>query len=261
MRKNNVKIVTLLLVIVLISGCGFLKGIFSGKTGNDPKEVAQKFWDASKSGNIGDMLSFSTKSSAAMLQKEGDQNSMKKSGDFILSDAKVTGDTAIVPTSVTTDGFTMNLETKLVKEDGTWKVDAESTIMSMFGGAMEEAMKQMGDQMGKALEKGSKQIGEAIGNSMNRMGDTLNDGAQAMKDTMEGSNEKIVDKKTSTEPTDTASIGNNAFAVGSEVLVEWGGKWWPAKVLKAQDDKWYIHYDGYGAEWDEWVGTSRVKLK
>lgn len=47
--------------------------------------------------------------------------------------------------------------------------------------------------------------------------------------------------------------------VGSRADVLWQGKWYPAAVKKARGDQAYIHYDGYGDNWDEWVGPDRIK--
>jgi hypothetical protein len=41
--------------------------------------------------------------------------------------------------------------------------------------------------------------------------------------------------------------------------VEWGGKWWKAEVIEIMGDFAFIHYDGYGSEWDEWVTKERIK--
>ncbi|HVS40543.1 MAG TPA: agenet domain-containing protein [Gemmataceae bacterium] len=49
------------------------------------------------------------------------------------------------------------------------------------------------------------------------------------------------------------------FAAGVAVQVEWGGKWWPAKVLEGRLGLHKVHYDDYGDEWDEWVGPKRIK--
>ena len=46
---------------------------------------------------------------------------------------------------------------------------------------------------------------------------------------------------------------------GGKVEALWHGKWWPASVLQSVKGKTLIHYDGYGAEWDEWVGTDRLR--
>jgi hypothetical protein len=53
------------------------------------------------------------------------------------------------------------------------------------------------------------------------------------------------------------------YAKGDKVLVEWKGQWYPSTILEvgAGDNagKFKIHYDGWGAEWDEWVTTTRMK--
>ena len=51
------------------------------------------------------------------------------------------------------------------------------------------------------------------------------------------------------------------FAAGAAVEVEWKRHWWPAKVLKVDAEKrrYFIHYDGYEADWDEWVGPKRIR--
>lgn len=46
--------------------------------------------------------------------------------------------------------------------------------------------------------------------------------------------------------------------VGS-VLVEWQGRWYPAQILKQEGHSYYIHYAGYEASWDEWVGPRRIR--
>lgn len=50
-----------------------------------------------------------------------------------------------------------------------------------------------------------------------------------------------------------------AFNVGDPVQVKWKGSWYPASVLSIKSGKYKIHYDGYGSNWDEWVGSDRIK--
>ncbi|MBI2340682.1 MAG: hypothetical protein HYU99_10040 [Deltaproteobacteria bacterium] len=49
-------------------------------------------------------------------------------------------------------------------------------------------------------------------------------------------------------------------SVGDKAQVLWKGTWYPASVLKATDSQCFIHYDGYGSNWDEWVGSDRIKI-
>ncbi len=55
------------------------------------------------------------------------------------------------------------------------------------------------------------------------------------------------------------SLAGPAYSVGDSVQVKWKGTWYPAKILKAQGGQFFIHYDGYGSNWDEWVGLGRMK--
>jgi hypothetical protein len=43
------------------------------------------------------------------------------------------------------------------------------------------------------------------------------------------------------------------------VEIEWKGRWWPGTILRVREDFAFIHYDGFGAEWDEWVTNTRLK--
>lgn len=37
-----------------------------------------------------------------------------------------------------------------------------------------------------------------------------------------------------------------------------GGTWYPGRVLSSKDGKYLVHYDGYGADSDEWVAPGLV---
>ena len=53
----------------------------------------------------------------------------------------------------------------------------------------------------------------------------------------------------------------NEFRVGQAVSVQWGSRWWDAQVLEVENGRYYISYDGYGPEWDEWVGPERIRRR
>ena len=53
-------------------------------------------------------------------------------------------------------------------------------------------------------------------------------------------------------------VGEKNFVVGDKVLVEWEGRWWKAEVTAIKEGEWYVHYDGYGDDWDEWVEEERI---
>ncbi len=60
-------------------------------------------------------------------------------------------------------------------------------------------------------------------------------------------------------PAPAEAPGPTAWSKGDRILVEWGGKWWPAVVQERQDNRYFIHYDNYESSWDEWVESSRTR--
>jgi hypothetical protein len=50
-----------------------------------------------------------------------------------------------------------------------------------------------------------------------------------------------------------------AYTAGQKVDVSWGGSWWQGQVLSVKDDKYLVHYIGWGSNWDEWVTTARLR--
>jgi hypothetical protein len=43
------------------------------------------------------------------------------------------------------------------------------------------------------------------------------------------------------------------------LFVEWNGSWWPAEIVARKgEDAVRVHYIGWGSEWDETVGRSRL---
>ncbi|MBX7149533.1 hypothetical protein K1X76_10685 [bacterium] len=54
---------------------------------------------------------------------------------------------------------------------------------------------------------------------------------------------------------------NATCLVGDKVKVEWKGGWYPATVIKADGERCFIHYNGYGDSWDEWVGADRMRYE
>jgi RNA binding activity-knot of a chromodomain len=61
-------------------------------------------------------------------------------------------------------------------------------------------------------------------------------------------------------PVQTPTLAQR-LRVGGDVEVLWQGTWYPATIMKvgARNLQYYIHYKGYGNNWDEWVGTTRIR--
>src|SRR5262245_25923442 len=58
-----------------------------------------------------------------------------------------------------------------------------------------------------------------------------------------------------------AGVGDSgSFQPKDEVEVEWHGSWWPAVLVERRGgDRWLVHYGGYDTDWDEIVGSDRIR--
>ncbi len=276
MFKKISKIMVLVMAVALIAGCGRFN---FGSKGGDPKAVAEKFWNAAKSGKADDVKDLVTKASFNGMKDKKDAGSAK--GEYTLGDAKIDGEKATIPTTMKDQGFTMKMQTVLVKEDGSWKVDVDQTMMSALAGAFEslgsamgEGMKGMGEGLGKAVGEGTKAIEESakgmqegVKGMAEGLGKAMGEGMKGFAEGMKEAQKEVVKAPEAQQPTTAAPVAqpsstvSKGFSIGAPVMVEWHGKWWPAKVIDAKIDLWKIHYDGYDASWDEWVGPERIKAK
>jgi len=147
--KQVIKI-SFLLGLTLLAACG----------GNDPASVADKFWDAMEHRNIDEARTYMTKASANNLQLKEDDD------EYEVKLGKVTEEKDIVSIATTMkkegdEGATIQLTTMVVKEDGDWKVDYNQTMVSMFGGAMQQMMQGLGKAMQDSVKEATKAMQEA----------------------------------------------------------------------------------------------------
>lgn len=53
-------------------------------------------------------------------------------------------------------------------------------------------------------------------------------------------------------------VVSTSHPVGARLSVDWEGQLYAARVLKVEDGFHLVTYPGWGSEWDEWVGGSRI---
>ncbi len=171
--------------------------------------VAKGFWDAMNAKDVQAARSFVTKESADKLHiKEEDTTATCKVtfGDIKIEDNKTTIETTMQTNDGTTE-FQVQMQTILAKEEGQWKVDAEQTMMSMFGGAMGEMMKGLGKALEEGFKKGFEEMGKSVAGGMQK-------GLEVMTQTSESSEAKP--DPTPQIKSETATTVDQAEKIGSE---------------------------------------------
>ncbi|HVS36980.1 MAG TPA: Tudor-knot domain-containing protein [Gemmataceae bacterium] len=57
-----------------------------------------------------------------------------------------------------------------------------------------------------------------------------------------------------------SAVAHVAYFQGEQVYILWEGKWYPGEILAVYNGRgtYKVHYEGYGSEWDEEVGSDRL---
>ena len=56
-----------------------------------------------------------------------------------------------------------------------------------------------------------------------------------------------------------ADNSSSEYRIGSNVEVNWKGKWYSGKILDGRGGRHLVHYVGYDNSWDEWVPDNRLR--
>src|SRR3990167_3683524 len=150
----------------------------------DQLAVAKGFWDAMNAKDIQAVRVYVTKESADKLQikdKDVTANCKVTFGNIKIEDDKTIIDTTMQTNEGTTE-FQVQMQTILVKEDGQWKVDADQTMMSMFGGAMGEMMNGLGKALEEGFKKGFEEMGKSMAEGMQKGVEAMTQDSDAIPD-------------------------------------------------------------------------------
>lgn len=50
-----------------------------------------------------------------------------------------------------------------------------------------------------------------------------------------------------------------AWKAGDRLEIKWGSSWYKGEVIAVDGERYKVHYDGYGSNWDEWAGADRLR--
>ena len=160
----------------------------------DQLAVAKGFWDAMNAKDIQAVRLYVTKESAGKLQikdKDVTANCKVTFGNIKIEDNKITIDTTMQTSDGTTE-FEVQIQTILVKEHGQWKVDADQTMMSVFGGAMGEMMKGLGKALEEGFKKGFEKMGKSMAEGMQKSNEGMTQTSETKPDIIPPKQETVL---------------------------------------------------------------------
>ena len=149
----------------------------------DPKTVADKYWQYLQTGNIIEAEKLVTTNSRHTLQ----QHTNRINSNTHLNNGEAT---TIVSTTITTINpdsnyhHTETFNTVLVLQQGKWKVDLNNSQIPPAPGAREEEMQQLAEELSESMQENIESIDDAMNQGMQLLNEALQDGSKEMGDSL-----------------------------------------------------------------------------
>lgn len=168
----------------------------------DPKTIANMYWQLLQSGNI---------TEAEKLVSVASRRNFSAHSDRIATISQLENGEArtLVSTTITTTNPTNNFthsqtfDTVLVLQQGEWKIDVNQSPIPLSPNAREEELQKLAEELSRsmqenidsvdetvsqgmqllneALREGSKEMGESLLNMMNQLNNSMKDSIDQMK--------------------------------------------------------------------------------
>jgi hypothetical protein len=189
------------LILLMLSACS---------QANDPKDIADKYWQALRNGDIETARKLvSTESRQAFRTFVESKENLNAVGEVELGAQSTRVVTVLYPTSAPDDYRAF--DTLLVLENGEWKIDAEHTLVPPVGAAgdndtdkqadqLPESMQQNIDSMEKSMSESLKLLHETVREGSREMGDSLLRGMQELNRSMHDAIEKMRERRDQDSP-------------------------------------------------------------
>jgi hypothetical protein len=173
MKKFNTLLV--LSISLTLSACNL--------SSDDPKTVADKYWQYLQSGNI---------SEAQKLTATRNQQALLQHSNHITANSQLQNEEAktIVSTTITTLNpgtnytHTQSFDTVLVLRDGQWKVDVEQTQIPPPPSARKEELQQLADELSESMHENMESMDDAVEQGMEMLNEALQEGSKEMGDSL-----------------------------------------------------------------------------
>jgi hypothetical protein len=171
------KLLTISFCLLLVTACVEKK--------DSPKQVAEKYWNALRSGDQATARKLVSKKTQQNLDTylalSPDQKTPLKK---ITLGAEQTTVTTIINPNNTEPDAQHELETILILEDGQWKVDAAHTQPPVLIATNDEELDKLAKQLSESMQENIDTMDDAVTEGMQMLDETLQDGSKEMGESL-----------------------------------------------------------------------------
>lgn len=167
--------------LLFISGC---------TQAEDPKVIAQQYWQAMQSGDYKKARSLITADSQSAFDEyallpESNKPSLQA---VALVDSQTT-----VTTLINTSDSSLQFNTVLVMQDGKWRIDAKASEIPPPDSALEQRLNDMAEHLSGIVDSNVEQMEQALGQSMQMLDELLQSGAEELSESVNDSVNQLND--------------------------------------------------------------------
>ncbi len=149
----------------------------------NPKAIAEKYWQSLQTGNI---------KAAEKLVSISSRNAFSKHQEYIDSNTRISNSNArtVVSTTITKidsesgEPYTNTIETVLVLEQGQWKVDVEQSPLPVPAVSKQEELQQLAEDLSESMHENIDSIDEAMSHGMQMLDEALQEGSKEMSQSL-----------------------------------------------------------------------------
>lgn len=179
---NNKAMTNRLLTLIAIPLLCFTV-IACNQSAEDPKTVADKYWQLLQAGNTAEaekLVSTNSKRNFANhTNRIGTMDTLEN------AEARATVSTSITRTDPNTNySQTQTFDTVLVLEQGQWKVDVDQSLIPLSATEKEQQLKQLSDELSQSMKQNMESIDEAMSHGMQMLNEALQEGSQEMGESL-----------------------------------------------------------------------------
>lgn len=153
------------------------------QTAEDPKSIADKYWQFLQAGNTAEAEKLvSTNSRHALAEHK---NRIASINQLDNSETKTIVNTTITTINPKTSySHTESFHTVLVLQQGQWKVDINQSQIPPPQSANEQELQHMAEELSESMQENIDSIDDAMHQGMQLLNDALRDGSKEMGDSL-----------------------------------------------------------------------------
>ena len=151
-------------------------------TADTPTQVADKYWQAINRGDTQSAKLLISSNSQDKFNEHIESVNAISMKNFVVDDVRTTATTIINPEAAT-PGDEIIFETRLVLEDGQWKIDLKNTQVPKPP-VKETNPNSITEDLSKSIQKNVESIEDAMGEGLNMLNDVLREGSEEMNKSM-----------------------------------------------------------------------------